>query len=133
MACRDTKTAEKVAKEISRQTGGELVVMKLDLASLTSVRAFAEELKSRESRIHILINNAGMRLFWYLIFEILIAIFGIVYFLFLKVFDTCITKSFSSLFCVYEWYYVLVRDFFVNIFIFVLCNSDKFSWDFIGS
>lgn len=60
MACRDTKTAEKVAKEISRQTGGELVVMKLDLASLTSVRAFAEELKSRESRIHILINNAGV-------------------------------------------------------------------------
>nr|XP_027228716.1 retinol dehydrogenase 11-like [Penaeus vannamei] len=60
MACRDTKTADKVAKEIGRQTGGELVVMKLDLASLASVRAFAEELKAKESRIHILINNAGV-------------------------------------------------------------------------
>ncbi|XP_063614940.1 retinol dehydrogenase 11-like, partial [Penaeus indicus] len=58
MACRDTKAAEKVAKEIGRQTGGELAVMKLDLASLASVRAFAEELKARVRRVHILINNA---------------------------------------------------------------------------
>lgn len=60
MACRDTKTAEKVAEEISSQTGGQLVVMKLDLASLTSVRSFAADLKARETKIHMLINNAGL-------------------------------------------------------------------------
>nr|XP_053656483.1 retinol dehydrogenase 11-like [Cherax quadricarinatus] len=60
MACRDTKTAEKVAEEISSQTGGQLVVMKLDLASLTSVRSFAADLKARETKIHMLINNAGI-------------------------------------------------------------------------
>ncbi|XP_042873945.1 retinol dehydrogenase 11-like [Penaeus japonicus] len=62
MACRDTKTAEKVAKEIGSQTGGELVVIKLDLASLASVRAFAQELKAKERRLHMLINNAGVML-----------------------------------------------------------------------
>lgn len=59
MACRDTKTAEKTAAEISGETGGELVVMKLDLASLASIRAFVADLKTKESKIHILINNAG--------------------------------------------------------------------------
>ncbi len=59
MACRDVHMAEKVATEIRKETGGELAVMKLDLASLASVRAFAEELKVKESRIHMLINNAG--------------------------------------------------------------------------
>lgn len=60
MACRDTHMAEKVATEITKETGGELVVMKLDLASLASVRAFAADLKAKESRIHMLINNAGV-------------------------------------------------------------------------
>ncbi|XP_045613278.2 retinol dehydrogenase 12 [Procambarus clarkii] len=60
MACRDTKMAEKVAEEIRDQTGGELVVMKLDLASLKSVRAFAADLRAKETRIHMLINNAGV-------------------------------------------------------------------------
>lgn len=59
MACRDTHMAEKVATEITKETGGELVVMKLDLASLASVQAFAADLKAKESRIHMLINNAG--------------------------------------------------------------------------
>lgn len=59
MACRDTKTAEKTAAEIKGETGGELVVMKLDLASLASIRAFAADLKTKVSKIHILINNAG--------------------------------------------------------------------------
>lgn len=60
MACRDTKTAEKVASEVHGQTGGQVEVMKLDLASLASIRTFAEELKSKETQIHMLINNAGL-------------------------------------------------------------------------
>ena len=59
MACRDTHKAEKVAAEIGKETGGELVVMKLDLASLASVRTFVADLKAKESKIHMLINNAG--------------------------------------------------------------------------
>lgn len=59
MACRDTHMAEKVAAEIRKETGGELVVMKLDLSSLASIRTFAADLKAKEKKIHMLINNAG--------------------------------------------------------------------------
>ncbi|CAL4110378.1 unnamed protein product [Meganyctiphanes norvegica] len=60
MGCRDTKKAEKVAQEIKNQTGGDVDVFSLDLSSLNSVREFAKEVKSRHSRIHMLINNAGI-------------------------------------------------------------------------
>lgn len=59
MACRNVHMAEKVATEIGKETGGELVVMKLDLASLASIRTFAADLKVKETKIHMLINNAG--------------------------------------------------------------------------
>jgi NAD(P)-dependent dehydrogenase (short-subunit alcohol dehydrogenase family) len=35
-------------------------VIKLDLSSLSSIRQFAKEVSERESRIDILINNAGV-------------------------------------------------------------------------
>jgi len=38
---------------------GQLVVMKLDLASLASVRQCAQDLLRTEKQIHILVNNAG--------------------------------------------------------------------------
>jgi hypothetical protein len=46
MACRNLEAAEKTAQEIRASTdneGGEVVVKKLDLANLASIRAFAEE------------------------------------------------------------------------------------------
>ena len=45
MACRSIDLAEKAADEIRSQCseGGEVVVKKLDLSSLASVRAFAKE------------------------------------------------------------------------------------------
>uniref|UniRef100_A0A673GPT1 Retinol dehydrogenase 14a n=1 Tax=Sinocyclocheilus rhinocerous TaxID=307959 RepID=A0A673GPT1_9TELE len=63
MACRDRERAEKVAQEIQQEAGteqGELVIKLLDLASLKSVRIFCEEIMKEESRIDILINNAGI-------------------------------------------------------------------------
>ncbi|XP_068239829.1 retinol dehydrogenase 12-like [Palaemon carinicauda] len=60
MACRDTVKAERAAEDIRKDTGGELIVRKLDLASLASVRRFAEDVKLKEKRIHMLINNAGI-------------------------------------------------------------------------
>jgi len=60
MACRDTKKAEKAAAFISKETGGELDVIQMDLSSLASIREFAEQVKGKYSKIHQLINNAGI-------------------------------------------------------------------------
>jgi NAD(P)-dependent dehydrogenase (short-subunit alcohol dehydrogenase family) len=66
MACRNLESAEEAAMEIkslnapTKQVTGELVITKLDLSSLASVRAFAEKINGNEERIDILINNAGV-------------------------------------------------------------------------
>lgn len=39
---------------------GKVHLLHLDLTSLASVKAFAEEIKKRESKVNILINNAGV-------------------------------------------------------------------------
>ncbi|KAF4523434.1 hypothetical protein B566_EDAN010367 [Ephemera danica] len=61
LACRDlesTKTAiEDIRKTVST---GELIPMHLDLASLDSVRKFAEEVLKQFPQINILVNNAGV-------------------------------------------------------------------------
>ena len=43
MACRNLELAEKAAEELRENSKGEIVVKKLDLADLTSVREFANE------------------------------------------------------------------------------------------
>ena len=61
MACRNHKKAEKAMEEIIEKTGNKNVVVKrLDLASLKSVRAFADEINTSETTLDILINNAGV-------------------------------------------------------------------------
>ncbi|XP_068564445.1 retinol dehydrogenase 14b [Cebidichthys violaceus] len=63
MACRDQRSAEEAAEDIKKQAGPEqeeVVIKHLDLASLTSVRKFCEEIEEEESRIDVLINNAGV-------------------------------------------------------------------------
>lgn len=63
MACRDLDKAEEAAQDIQQGTGAEstqLVVKQLDLASLTSVRAFCEDIIKEEPRLDVLINNAGI-------------------------------------------------------------------------
>ena len=65
LACRNTEEAQKAANDIETrnakfiQGNGELVVAKLDLSSLASVRAFAQNIIESEERVDILINNAG--------------------------------------------------------------------------
>ena len=57
------KKAQDAAEEIRKLSGnGNIVVEKLDLASLESVRSFAEKINKQEERINILINNAGKKL-----------------------------------------------------------------------
>ncbi|XP_041668020.1 retinol dehydrogenase 14-like [Cheilinus undulatus] len=63
LACRDRSRAEGAALEIRQETGADsaqLVVKQLDLASLASVRVFCQEIVKEESRLDVLINNAGV-------------------------------------------------------------------------
>ncbi|XP_067879773.1 retinol dehydrogenase 14a [Heterodontus francisci] len=62
LACRDEKAAEEAAQEIRQQAGGsgELLVRRLDLASLSSVRSFCQRIIEEEPRLDVLINNAGI-------------------------------------------------------------------------
>ncbi|XP_054152565.1 retinol dehydrogenase 13-like [Oppia nitens] len=61
MGCRNIEKAESAINDIkTANPGADIVALKLDLASLKSVRQFASELKERESVIDILINNAGI-------------------------------------------------------------------------
>lgn len=61
LACRDMTRARIAADEIRQQSGnGNVVVKKLDLASLQSVRDLAKDIQENEARLDILINNAGI-------------------------------------------------------------------------
>lgn len=61
LACRDLSKANTTAEQIRKQTGnGNVVVERLDLASLESVRDFCQKINNQENRIDILINNAGI-------------------------------------------------------------------------
>ncbi|XP_030574295.1 dehydrogenase/reductase SDR family member 13-like [Archocentrus centrarchus] len=61
LACRDKQRGETAVKEIIQETGNNQVIfMQLDLASLQSVRSFAERFLQSESRLDLLINNAGL-------------------------------------------------------------------------
>ncbi|KAL2674081.1 hypothetical protein Neosp_012527 [[Neocosmospora] mangrovei] len=42
------------------QSGGELICLPLDLADLPSIKASAAEILRRESKLHVLFNNAGV-------------------------------------------------------------------------
>jgi NAD(P)-dependent dehydrogenase (short-subunit alcohol dehydrogenase family) len=62
MACRSLERAQPAVADIVGATGvspSQLPIMHLDLASLQSIRDFAEEFKKKEKRLDILINNAG--------------------------------------------------------------------------
>merc|ERR1712115_481755 len=60
MLCRNIEKAEEAAEEIRKATKGEVIVHKLDLADLASVRECAEQLGNSLEKIDILINNAGI-------------------------------------------------------------------------
>ena len=60
MACRDLKKSGPIRQRIlQRCSASELELLPLDLASLESIRQFAELLKQRNETIGVLINNAG--------------------------------------------------------------------------
>ncbi len=61
LACRQPEAAEAARQEIVAATGNRNVTaMTLDLASLTSVRAFATGFSATHDKLHVLVNNAGI-------------------------------------------------------------------------
>jgi NAD(P)-dependent dehydrogenase (short-subunit alcohol dehydrogenase family) len=61
LACRSTERADDAAQRISAAAAsGGTNVIHLDLASLASVRRFADEFSGRFDRLDILVNNAGV-------------------------------------------------------------------------
>jgi NAD(P)-dependent dehydrogenase (short-subunit alcohol dehydrogenase family) len=61
LACRNTGKARDAAEQIGAATPGAVTeIVRLDLASLTSVREAAEEVRSRHSGLDLLINNGGV-------------------------------------------------------------------------
>ncbi|XP_033757001.1 retinol dehydrogenase 12-like [Pecten maximus] len=64
MACRDMAKANKASDIVKKFSGNtDVSVQRLDLASLDSVRKFADTINDNEERVDILINNAGLMLF----------------------------------------------------------------------
>jgi retinol dehydrogenase-12 len=61
MACRSLDSANEVKKEIVKETNNENVfVLELDLASTDSINKFVTSFKNKESKLDVLINNAGI-------------------------------------------------------------------------
>jgi NAD(P)-dependent dehydrogenase (short-subunit alcohol dehydrogenase family) len=61
LACRDQAKADQAASQLAAEVAGARVeTVRLDLASLASVREAAEELRERYPRLDLLINNAGV-------------------------------------------------------------------------
>jgi NAD(P)-dependent dehydrogenase (short-subunit alcohol dehydrogenase family) len=61
LTARDLRAGEATAEAIRREVPGAVLdVMALDLASLASVRAFAQAYRERGLPLHLLLNNAGL-------------------------------------------------------------------------
>lgn len=61
MACRNLASANQAKEEIINETKNENVfVRELDLASVDSIVKFAKSFKNEESKLDVLINNAGL-------------------------------------------------------------------------
>jgi NAD(P)-dependent dehydrogenase (short-subunit alcohol dehydrogenase family) len=61
MACRSLDSANQAKEEIINETGNQNVFVKhLDLASIDSIQKFAASFKEEESKLDVLINNAGL-------------------------------------------------------------------------
>ncbi|XP_034390927.1 retinol dehydrogenase 11-like [Cyclopterus lumpus] len=61
LACRDMDRANKAAEEVRKRSGNDnVIVKKVDLASLQSVRHLARDVLASEERLDVLINNAGI-------------------------------------------------------------------------
>lgn len=60
MACRNVAKDTPLCQEIDKEYPGTVTIMQLDLASLDSIKSFADNIKDKGYAIEALINNAGV-------------------------------------------------------------------------
>ena len=61
MACLDLNDAKPVYENIKQESGNERIeMMQVDLASLSSIREFAQQFSQKHQQLNVLINNAGV-------------------------------------------------------------------------
>ncbi|VDB92420.1 unnamed protein product [Peniophora sp. CBMAI 1063] len=60
LAARDAEKAKQTIEDLKSTTGKEAAFLHLDLSDLRIVRKSAEDFLSREKRLHVLFNNAGV-------------------------------------------------------------------------
>ncbi|KAL9710111.1 short-chain alcohol dehydrogenase [Leucoagaricus gongylophorus] len=60
MASRSKERAEEAIATLKEETGNEAIFLQLDLSSWDSVRKASDELKLKETAIHVLFNNGGV-------------------------------------------------------------------------
>ncbi|KAL1726116.1 hypothetical protein EV714DRAFT_255211 [Schizophyllum commune] len=60
IGARSPSRAQDAIEELKNATGKQALFLKIDLESLKSVRAAAEEFQSKETQLHALFNNAGV-------------------------------------------------------------------------
>lgn len=60
ISSRKADVCDAAAERISSEFGGTCISLPADLSSLEGVKGFAEDFKSRESKLDVLINNAGV-------------------------------------------------------------------------
>uniref|UniRef100_A0A224YWT0 Dehydrogenase n=1 Tax=Rhipicephalus zambeziensis TaxID=60191 RepID=A0A224YWT0_9ACAR len=60
LACRNMDKAKRAAQEILESTGQSVVIKELDLASFKSVNRFCDDIFKTETRLDVLVNNAGI-------------------------------------------------------------------------
>ncbi|KAG2009556.1 short-chain dehydrogenase [Coprinopsis cinerea AmutBmut pab1-1] len=60
LAGRSQEKVERAIQELKQETGKEGIFLHLDLGDLKSVKKAAEEFISKEKKLHILFNNAGV-------------------------------------------------------------------------
>ncbi|KAE9390280.1 NAD(P)-binding protein [Gymnopus androsaceus JB14] len=60
IAARSQEKAEAAIKELKTKTGKEAIFLKLDLSDLRTIKPTVEKFLSKETQLHVLINNAGV-------------------------------------------------------------------------
>ena len=61
MVCRNQRKGEAALSEVKKESGNESIDLLLaDLSSMQSVRQMADVFRTKYSRLHVLINNAGL-------------------------------------------------------------------------
>jgi len=60
IAARNATTGEEAVQDLAKATGKTPIFLKIDLADLKSVKAAAEEYKTKESKLDVLFNNGGV-------------------------------------------------------------------------